>query len=1080
MRGTCLFLTGVLLAAAAGAAPLTVGAMKCEYRVNPLGIDVAQPRLSWELKSEERGAAQTAYQVLVASTPENLAKDAGDLWDSGKVASDQSVQVAYAGKALVSDQQCFWKVKAWNAKDEASAWSDTAHWSTGLLKQEDWQGKWIGFDGGETESGLVYPDIAKASWIWFPGANPAASAPAGNCWFRTMLVVPGGATIQSAVAHVGVDNWCEVSVNGEPVGSTGDFKQVKEFDIAAKLHPGGNVIAVEAENAGTSPNPAGLVASFVVRLNDGSTTQFITGDGWRATDKEEANWAKPGFDDSKWSKAQVLGAFEMAPWTGGGRSDRSRLAARMLRREFDADKAVTRATVHICGLGLFELHLNGEKVGNDVLVPGQTEFKKRDFYLTYDVTDRIKQGKNAVGVMLGNGRFYAPRFTQPTATNTFGYPKMMFQMRLEHADGSVDTIVSDTNWKLTTKGPIQANNEYDGEEYDARMEMPGWDVPGFDAGAWEAAKEVAGPGGVLSAQMAEPIRVMDTLKPIAVNPVKPGMYIFDMGQNMVGWCKLFVQGPKGTQVKLRFAETVKDDGTLYLDNIRGAQVTDLYTLKGEGAETYTPRFTYHGFRYVEMTGFPGEPTLAALEGQVVCDAVTPAGAFECSNPLINHIFKNIFWGTRDNYRSMPTDCPQRDERQGWLGDRSAECKGESYLFDISALYSKWIGDMGDGQREDGSVSDVCPSYWPLYNDNVTWPSTFIIAPDMLYTQYGDTRVIERHYEGMKKWIAHMKGYIKDDLMPRDSYGDWCVPPEEKHLIHSKEEKRKTPAELLGSAYFIYDLRLMAKYAGLLGRNDDIAGFNALADTMTAAFNKKYWDAGKRYFGNGSETSQVLPLAFGIAPAETRKPSFDYLADKIMNEGQGHLATGLVGGQWLMRLLSDNGRADIAYTIASKEDYPSWGYMISKNATTIWELWNGDTADPAMNSHNHVMLVGDLGIWFYEYLGGIQADPLKPGFKHLIMKPHPVGDLKLVSTAHQSLYGRIGSEWTIDGGKFLWKLQVPANTTATVSVPVQGDGAVEESGGPADKAVGVKSVSRAGGYAAYEVGPGEYSFSTVWK
>ena len=1080
MRGACLFLMAVLLTAAAGAAPLTVGTMKCEYRSNPLGIDVAQPRLSWELKSAERGAAQTAYQVLVASSAEQLAKDTGDLWDSGKVASDQSTQVAYAGKALVSDQQCFWKLKAWNAKDEASAWSDTSHWSMGLLKQEDWQGKWIGFDGGETESGLVYPDIAKASWIWFPGANPAASAPVGNCWFRTMLVVPGGATVKSAVAHVGVDNWCEVSVNGEPVGSTGDFKQAKEFDIAAKLHPGGNVIAVEAENAGPSPNPAGLVASFVVTLADGSTTQLITGDGWRVTDKEEAGWAKPGFDDSKWSKAQVLGGFEMAPWTGGGRSDRSRLAVRMLRREFDEDKAITRATVHICGLGLFELHVNGEKVGNDVLVPGQTEFKKREFYLTYDVTDRVKQGKNAVGVMLGNGRFYAPRFTQPTATNTFGYPKMMFQLRLEHADGSVDTVVSDANWKLTTKGPIQANNEYDGEEYDARMEMPGWDTPGFDAGAWEAAKEVAGPGGVLSAQMAEPIRVMDTLKPIAVKQIKPGMYIFDMGQNMVGWCKLSVQGPKGTQVKLRFAETVKDDGTLYLDNIRGAQVTDLYTLKGEGAETYVPRFTYHGFRYVEVTGFPGEPTLAALEGQVVCDAVSPAGAFECSNPLINHIFKNIFWGTRDNYRSFPTDCPQRDERQGWLGDRSAECKGESYLFDISALYSKWVGDMGDGQRDDGSVSDVCPSYWPLYNDNVTWPSTYIIAPNMLYTQYGDTRVIERQYDGMKKWIAHMKGYMKDDLMPRDSYGDWCVPPEEKHLIHSKEEKRKTPAELLGSAYFIYDLRLMAKYAGLLGRNDDIAGFNALADTMTAAFNKKYWDASKGYFGNGSETSQVLPLAFGIAPAETRKPAFDYLADKIMNEGQGHLATGLIGGQWLMRLLSDNGRADIAYTIASKEDYPSWGYMISKNATTIWELWNGDTADPAMNSHNHVMLVGDLGIWFYEYLGGIQADPLKPGFKHLVMKPHPVGDLKHVAAAHQTLYGRITSEWTIDGGKFLWKFQIPANTTATVSVPVQGDGAVEESGGPADKAVGVTSLSRAGGYAVYEVGPGDYSFSTAWK
>jgi alpha-L-rhamnosidase len=1080
MRGRGLFAAAMLLALGAGAAPMTVGAMKCEYRINPQGIDVTLPRLSWELQSKERGVVLSAYQMLVASTPEQLAKDTGDLWDSGKVASDQSTQVPYAGKPLASEKRCYWKLRVWNAQDEASAWSETAKWSMGLLKQSDWLGKWIGLDGGEGESKLVYDDIAKASWIWFPGPSPAASAPAGNCWFRTMLVIPGGATIQSAVAHVGVDNWCEMSVNGDIVGSTGDFKQTKEFDIAAKLHSGGNVIAVEAENAGDGPNPAGLVASIVVRLNDGSTQQLISGDGWRVTDKEQADWAKPGCDDSKWSKAQVLGGFDMAPWTGGGKSDNSRLAARMLRREFEAKKAVVRATVSICGLGLFELHLNGSKVGNDVLVPGQTEFKKRVLYMTYDVTDRVKEGRNAVGVMLGNGRFYAPRFTQPTATNTFGYPKMMFQMRTEYADGTSETLVSDAAWKLTTKGPVQANNEYDGEEYDARLEMPGWDAPGFDDSAWETAKEVAGPGGVLSAQMAEPIRVMEIVKPVAVKQPKPGTYVYDMGQNMVGWCRLSVQGPEGTEVKLRFAETIKDDGSLYLDNIRGAKVTDLYTLKGGGGEVYTPRFTYHGFRYVEVTGYPGEPTLAALEGQVVHDAVAEAGSFGSSNPLVNRIHKNIYWGTRGNYRSFPTDCPQRDERQGWLGDRSAECKGESYLFDIAALYGKWVGDMEDGQRDDGSVSDVCPTYWPLYNDNVTWPSTFVIAPDMLYTQYGDTRVIERHYDGMKKWIEHMRGYMKDDLIAKDNYGDWCVPPEEKTLIHSKEEKRKTPAELLASSYFIYDVRLMAKYAGMLKKDDDRAAFAALADRMTAAFNKKFWDADKGYFGNGSETSQVLPLAFGIAPEASRGPAFKYLADKIMNEGNGHLATGLIGGQWLMRLLSDNGRADIVYTMASKEDYPSWGYMISKDATTIWELWNGDTADPAMNSHNHVMLVGDLGIWFYEYLGGIQADPLKPGFKHVVMKPHPVGDLKHVSAMHQSLHGLVSSEWNMDGGNFVWRIQIPANTSATVSVPVQGDNVVEEGGAPAETATGVKFLRRDEGYAIYEVGSGSYTFVTDWK
>ena len=1080
MRCACVFLTGVFLAGAAFGAPLTVGAKKCEYRTDPLGIDVVQPRLSWELQSPDRGAVQKGYQVLVASSPELLAKDTGDLWDSGRVSSDQSVQVPYSGKALASEQWCFWKVRVWNGGNEASAWSEPSHWSMGLLSPDEWKGSWIGLDGGDAESKLVHEDIAKANWIWFPGQNPAASAPAGNCWFRTTLTLPEGKPLEYAVAHVGVDNWCEMLVNGEKVGSTGDFKQVKEFDLASRLHPGENVIAVEAENAGTDPNPAGLVVSILWRVQGGETVQTVTDAQWKVVDKEQADWMKPGADLSAWSSAQVLGGFETAPWTGSGRSDCSRLAARMLRREFEAGKPVKRATVHLCGLGLFELHMNGGKVGEDVLVPGQTEFKKRVFYMTYDVTDRVKEGRNAVGVMLGNGRFYAPRFSQPTATNTFGYPKLMFQMRVEYADGSVDTLVSDNAWKMTTKGPIQANNEYDGEEYDARLEMPGWDAPNFDDSAWEGARNMVAPGGVFSAQMAEPIRVKDIVKPVAVKAVRPGMYIFDMGQNMVGWCRLKVRGEAGTQVKLRFAETIKEDGSLYLDNIRGARVTDLYTLKGGGEETYTPRFTYHGFRYVEMTGFPGEPTLEALEGHVVYDNVSDAGTFECSNPLLNRIHKNIYWGTRGNYRSMPTDCPQRDERQGWLGDRSAECKGESYLFDISGLYSKWICDMHDGQREDGSVSDVCPTYWPLYNDNVTWPSTFVIAPSMLYSQYGDIGVIGRHYEGMKKWIAHMQGYVKDDLIERDSYGDWCVPPEEKTLIHSKEEKRKTPAELLASAYFIYDLRLMAQYAKLLGRDAEIAGFDGAADRMTAAFNKKFWNPEKKYYGNGSETSQVLPLAFGIAPEKNRKPAFDYLADKIMNEGKGHLATGLIGGQWLMRLLSDNGRADIAYTIASQQDYPSWGYMIGKDATTIWELWNGDTADPAMNSHNHVMLVGDLGIWFYEYLAGIKSDALKPGFKHVIMKPHVVGDLTQVAASHASLHGAVSSKWVLADGKFEWKIQVPANTTATVSVPVQDGAAVLEGGAPAENAAGVTFVRKDPGYAVYEVVSGGYSFSTSWK
>lgn len=1071
-----VLLTGLLFAGVGMAAPLRVGVMKCEYRINPLGIDALQPRLSWELHSEERGAAQAAWQVLVASSPELLAQDQGDLWDSGKVASDQSIQVAYAGAPLRSEQACYWKARVWNDGGEASAWSAPAHWTMGLLHESDWQGRWIGLDESDSDAEQPMEILRHAQWIWYPEGNPASAAPPETRWFRATFTLPADAEIAAAHAHLSVDNRYRILINGEEAGTGSDFSQVRKHNIADKLRPGVNVAAIAAVNLGDAPNPAGLLCVIDVQLKSGDPVRLHTGGDWRCANTKQDGWQQSGFDDSGWQAAKVLGPCGIDPWKQVGLSDKSRLPVRMLRREFTAKQGLKRATAYICGLGLFELSMNGAKVGDEVLVPGLTEYNKRAFYMTFDVTDQVKSGENALGVLLGNGRYFAPRTSQPTHTRTYGYPKMMFQMRLEYAGGASELLVSDTDWKLTTDGPIRSNNEYDGEVIDARMEMPGWDAPGFDDAAWRHAEPVEGPGGVLSAQMAEPIRVTEFVKPIALSQPKPGVYIYDMGQNMVGWCRLRVKGPRGAQITLRHAETTHEDGTLYMDNIRGAEVTNTYILKGEGEEEFAPRFVFHGFRFAELIGYPGEPTLDTLLGEVVHDDVAAAGHFKCSHPLLNQIYSNIRWGVRGNYRSMPTDCPQRDERQGWLGDRSAECKGETYLFDIAALYAKWVCDMEDAQRDDGSVSDVCPSYWPLYNDNVTWPSTFIIAPHMLRTQYGDTRAIERHYGGMKKWITHMSSYMENGLIARDNYGDWCVPPEEKHLIHSKEEKRKTPGELLASAYFIYDLRLMAEYAGMLGFNDDRDAFLKQAENMTEAFNKKFWDAEKGYYGNGSETSQVLPLAFGIAPAAMHAKAFQYLADKIENVNKGHLATGLIGGQWLMRTLSDNGRPDIAYTIATRTEYPSWGYMIDKGATTIWELWNGDTADPAMNSHNHVMLVGDLNIWFHEYLAGIQPDPAQPAFKHIVMKPHPLGDLSNASATYRSLYGEIASAWKIENGHFVWDIQVPVNTTATVYVPAADAATVLEGAQPAAERPGIRFLRQEEGRALYAVSAGQYRFS----
>jgi alpha-L-rhamnosidase len=731
-----------------------------------------------------------------------------------------------------------------------------------------------------------------------------------------------------------------------------------------------------------------------------------------------------------------------------------------------------------------------------------SQYEKRTFYVTYDVTGQLRPGANAVGAWLGNGRFYAPRLSVPTATVGFGFPKLLLQMHVEFADGTSEDILSDDTWKLTTDGPIRANNEYDGEEYDARKEMPGWAQPGFDDAQWERAQFVTAPDGNLyharpfgsdvaavgrlfhkqpegrlSAPMLPPIRVTETLKPKSVRELRPGVFIFDFGQNLVGWCRLKVAGPADTVVTLRHAETLRPDGSLYLDNLRSARVTDTYILKGAGTVVYEPRFTYHGFRFVEVPGFPGRPDLSTLEGRVVNDDLESAGDWECSQPLLNRIHRNIFWGVRGNYRSIVTDCPQRDERQGWLGDRSAEAKGETFLFNTAPLYAKWVQDMADAQKDNGSVPDVCPAYWPLYSDGVTWPSSTIIIPGHLLTQFADTGLIARHYSSMKLWLDHMAGFLKDDLMPRDIYGDWCVPPENPKLIHSQDPARKTAGPLLGTAYYIHCLDLMAQYATFLGKADDAARYSELAGRMKTAFNRAFLKPDGRQYDNGSQTSCVLPLALGLAPDGDRDKVFAHLVGKITGESHHHIGTGLIGGQFLMQTLTRGGRVDLAYTLATNTSYPSWGYMVEKGATTIWELWNGDTADPAMNSGNHVMLVGDLLTWLYEDLAGIQSDPAHPGFKHIVMHPRPVGDLRFVRATHRSPYGRIASAWSKDGRTFDWRLTVPPNTTATVFIPTTGAGRVTESGRPLAAAAGVRLLRREAGCIVCELGSGQYHFNS---
>ncbi|HLP78670.1 MAG TPA: family 78 glycoside hydrolase catalytic domain, partial [Candidatus Paceibacterota bacterium] len=920
-------------------------------------------------------------------------------------------------------------------------------------------------------------------------------------YFRRVVTIPADRKIKRAVFQYTGDNECRGWLDDRDLGARNNFHNVKWNDITTRIQPGRTyVLGLTGRNEGVDPNPAAVIAALTIEFATGEPITIRTDAKWKVSKTPEPGWNSVTFDDSKWVAAKVIGPADMQPWGEPSTAEDRRLAARWLRKEFALEKKVSRAVVYFSGLGLSELYLNGKKVGDAVLSPAVAQYDKRAFYVTYDVTKQLRHGANAVGVVLGSGRFCSDRSKVYAGTVNFGWPKMLLQMRIEYTDGTVGEIVSDDSWKLTTDGPILANGEYDGEDYDARKELGGWSMPGYEAaiqndikapGAitgspsplngerarWEPAQIVSAPSETLSSQMIEPIRVTQMLKPVAIIEPKPGMFIVDMSQNMVGWCKLTVRGKAGDTIQLRHAETTNSDGTLYMSNLRGAQVTDRYTLKGGVTEVWQPRFTYHGFRFVEITGFPGKPTLDSIEGEVVHDDLPATGEFACSNELINRIYHNIVWGTKGNYRSMPTDCPQRDERQGWLGDRSEECKGEAYLFNMAPLYAKWRQDMADAQRTNGAIPNVAPAYWPIYSPNVTWPSSAIIIPSALERHFGDTATIANNYASAKLWMNYMLGFASNNIISKDDYGDWCVPPEEARLIHSKDPARQTSKALLATSYFYYDLCLMERYAKMLGKTADAERWTKLAADFKTAFNDKFLNRELGQYDNGTQTSCVLPLAFGLVPDEMRKKIFAHLVNKIERETKGHIGTGLIGGQYLNRVLSDNGRPDLCYTILSQKDYPSWGYMVEQGATTIWELWNGNTADPAMNSGNHVMLIGDLVVWLYEYLAGIAPDPAQPGFKHIVMKPVPVGDLTFVKAAHRSPYGVISSEWHKDGNKFDWQIEIPANTTATVSIPASNLNSVAEGklNQPAIKAKGVNSFRFVNDRAILELGSGKYHF-----
>ena len=724
----------------------------------------------------------------------------------------------------------------------------------------------------------------------------------------------------------------------------------------------------------------------------------------------------------------------------------TRLAARYLRKDFALQGEVSEARLYVSGMGVYSAYLNGTEIApEELLKPTLSWYSKRVYFNAYDVTEMLNSGDNAIGIILEGGRFTTIRYDvkNPNWDGTenafgFGTPRLLLQLEVTYKDGQRETIVSDETWKITNRGPIRTANEYDGETYDENYDLGEWNQTGYDDSAWLPAELVEAPEGELSAQPNPNIKVQEVLKPIAVFQ-KGDKWMLDMGQNMVGVLdiKLHDQQP-GDVVTLRFAELLNADSTLYTANLRGAECTDRYIVSETFQETslpisWHPMFVYHGFRYVEISGLRSTPALDDFEGLVFYDEMPTTGSFETSDEIINAVYHNAYWGIRGNYRSMPTDCPQRDERMGWTGDRTTGNYGESYIFDNHQLYAKWLTDAEDSQWDNGSLPNVIPPYWRGYTDNMTWPGAVVTATDMLYTRFGDEEPIRQHYDALKKWMLHMKNdYMRGGLMPRDTYGDWCMPPESLELIHSNDPTRITDATVLSTPFYCYLCGKMAKFAEVLGFDEDVAFFNQEITTSTVAFNDKYFNRVTGVYANNTVTANILPLWFGMVPKGLEDKVMQSIVDKTENECGGHVSTGVVGIQQLMRCLTEYGRGDLALKIASNDTYPSWGYMVRNGATTIWELWNGNTADPSMNSGNHVMLLGDLILWEYEYLGGIRA--LEPGYSMIQLKPYPIEGLGFVNCAYESVSGRIESHWKREGNHFEWDFVIPANTTAEVCLP----------------------------------------------
>ncbi len=746
----------------------------------------------------------------------------------------------------------------------------------------------------------------------------------------------------------------------------------------------------------------------------------------------------------------------------------------LLRTRFRVDGQVRSARLYVTAHGLYEARLNGQRVGDLLFTPGWTAYHKRLQYQTYDVTDMLVEGENAAGVILGDG-WYRGYIGFEGQRNFYGEKlALIFQLHITYQDGRTQLVCSGEDWKAST-GPILESDIYNGEHYDARLEKPGWDAPGYDDGDWHGVLVVEHSKKVLVAPVGPPVRRIQEIRPQAIIHTPAGETVFDMGQNMVGWVRLRVQGAPGDTVTLRHAEVLDQDGNLYTANLRSARQTDTYVLKGEGEELFEPHFTFHGFRYVAVDGYPGEPTLDTLTGIVIHSDLEPTGSFECDHPLLNQLQHNIIWGQKGNFLDVPTDCPQRDERLGWTGDAQVFSRTACFNMNAAGFFTKWLRDLAADQYPDGKVPHVIPDVLGA-GGSAAWADAAVICPWTVYLCYGDERILRELYPTMKAWVAYMEREAGDDYLwtSGSHFGDW--------LAYNSPDPSGTSAitdhDLIATAFFAHSTAIVHRVAEILGEKQDAVRYAELGRKIKEAFLAEFVTPNGRV-ANNTQTAYVLALAFDLLPAGLRPEAARRLVADIRKRGN-HLTTGFVGASYLCPVLSATGHYDVAYDLLLQETYPSWLYPVTKGATTIWERWDGirpdgSFQDPGMNSFNHYAY-GAIGDWMYREVAGIDIDPGAPGYRHVLIHPHPGGGLRHVRAAHRSPYGKIASEWTLDGNVFELRVTLPPNTTATVRIPAARLDAVRESDHPLDGVEGVVRAHQDGDDVVVEVGSGYYRFT----